>query len=85
MTYYISFEDGKFTFNNDKGVSFWIGESDFLDTIKYLEKEDKAVSFQFSDKALEYLEGNYGIPVKHLLVLGGLYFIIIIILIKLLF
>lgn len=85
MTYYVSFEDGKFTFNNDNGVSFWIGESDFLDTIKYLEKENKDVSFQFSEKALEYLEGNYGIPVKYLLVLVGLYFIAIIILIKLLF
>lgn len=85
MTYYISFEDGKFTFNNDKGVSFWMRESDFLDTIKYLEKEDKDVSFQFSDKALEYLEGNYGDSIKYFLVLSVLYFIVIIILIKLLF
>jgi hypothetical protein len=85
MTYYVSFEDGKFTFNNDRGVSFWVEEGIFLDTIKYLEKENKDVSFQFSDKALEYLEGNYGIPIKYLLVLGGLYFIAIIILIKLLF
>ena len=84
MTYYVSFEDGKFTFNNDEGVSFWVEENIFSDTLGYLEKE-KDVSFRFSDKALEYLEGNYGIPVKYLLIIGGLYVIAFIILIKLLF
>ena len=84
MTYYVSFEDGKFTFNNDEGVSFWVEEGNFLDVIKSLE-EDKDVSFKFSDKALEYLEGSYGIPVKHLLVLCVLYFIAIIFLIRFLF
>ena len=85
MTYYVSFEDGKFTFNNDEGVSFWVEENIFSDTLRYLERGNKDVSFRFSDKALVYLEGNYGIPVKYLLIIGGLYVIAFIILIKLLF